>query len=271
MRLSDVLSKAPDTSKKQVENFLGYKDLSWGKHKNIKVGTVLRNHFCLTCREDRTFSSGETLTCIVTGNGAVSIDVPLRCPGCKNGAEAWFLIGCEDDLFSQAPEVYLERFTENWRDAANNTDLNIEHVDDLFERAQIAYDDGLGAGSMIYLRKIFEIATLQTAKSANIETVNSKKKRIPFKVLLKNVDKQCNIIPIEFSENGYLLFSELSEVIHGDSNEATALSKYVPCRQLVLGVVNNINNTEKMSRAAASLGWPENSKPVRVSVEGSVS
>lgn len=257
MRLSDVLNKAPDTSMSQVENFLGYKKLGWGKHKTIQVGQIVRNYLCLTCGDIRTYASGVDLSCLVTSDKSVSIDATLQCAVCKSSTEVWFLVGCDDDLFSPSPVVHLERFTENRRDAAGSVGIGTAHIDDLFERAQIAFDDHLGAGAMIYLRKIFEVTTLQAAEATGIATKGSKGRRKPFRDLLEEVDKESRIIPSEFSSNGYTLFSELSEVIHGDSAEAEALSKYKPCRRLVYGIVHNIRNNQEMAQAITSLGWNE--------------
>lgn len=256
MRLSEVLNAAPDTTSAQVENFLGYRKIAWGKHKLMTVGKVVRNHFCLSCGDIRSFVSSEVLSCLITAESAVSIDVALRCSGCESGAEAWFLMGCENDLYSQAPEVYLQRFTENRRDVAGSQGLVVEQIDDLLERAQIAFDDSLGAGAMVYLRKIFEVVTSQTANVAGLSTRRSNGKKKDFRTLLEEVDAASHIIPSEFSEDGYTLFSELSEVIHGESNELRALEKYDPCRRLILGIVNNIRNREELAEAITSLGWP---------------
>lgn len=259
MRLSEVLSKAPDTSPAQVENFLGPKRIGWGKHKNIQVGKVIRNYFCSPCGDIRTYVSGDILSCLVTGEQSVSIDATLRCVVCQASTEAWFLVGCDDDLFAPAPTVRLERFTENKRHKAGSAVPGAEHIDDLFGRAQIAFEDQLGAGSMIYLRKIFEMTTLQAAQATGIAIQGPKGGRKPFKTLLEAVDQQNQIIPPEFSRNGYRLFSELSEVIHGDSDEAEALIKYKPCRSLVFGIVNNIRNKQNMAQAEEQMGWHESS------------
>lgn len=257
MRLSEVLNKAPDTSETQVEGFLGAKKLGWGKHRGIEVGKVIRNHFCRKCNDMRSFISGDVLSCLMTGERSVSIDVTIRCAACESPMEAWFLVGCTGDFFSQTPVVHLERFTENRRDVAGSATSQTGQLDDLFERAQIAYDDRLGAGSMIYLRKIFEMVTSQAAAAAEIATVNSNGRRKTFKGLLKEVDTIKHIIPAEFSNNGYQLFSELSEVIHGESDEGLALTKYGPCRKLVFGIVANVRNNQEMAHAIASLGWDE--------------
>lgn len=269
MRLSEVLNRAPDTSAAQVEGFLGARRIGWGQHRSIEVGRVIRNYFCLSCGDLRTFVSGEKLSCLVTGALSVSIDAALRCSVCSATAEAWFLVGCEDDLFSQSPSVFLERYTENRRDSAGRG--NAEYVEDLLERAQIAFDDHLGAGSMIYLRKIFESVTTQAAQAVGISTTESNGWRKSFKALLRAVDAQSHIIPSEFSDNAYTLFSELSEVIHGDSDEILALSKYAPCRRLVIGIVNNIRDNREMAQAIASLGWVAGSTAPHVTVvEGGV-
>ena len=217
---------------------------------------VVRNHYCLSCGDTRSFvSGGKDFSCLVAGEDALSIDVALRCSGCESGAEAWFIVGCGEDLYSTAPEVYLQRFTENRRDVAGGHGLRVEQIDDLFERAQIAFDDRLGAGAMIYLRKIFEALTTQTAEALGVPTERENGRQRDFRSLLQDVDSQSRIIPLEFSENGYTLFSELSEIIHGDADELRALEKYEPCRRLILGIVNNIRNRDEFARAITSLGW----------------
>jgi len=185
---------------------------------------------------------------------SVSIDAALKCSACGSRTEAWFLVGCDDDIFGQAPTVFIERYTENRGDvAADGHETQI--VDDLLERAQIAHDDRLGAGAMVYLRKVFEVATVEAAKSVNVSTTNKTGHRKRFKDLLKEVDAVSDIVPREFSNDGYQLFSELSEVIHGSSGEAEALGKYLPCRRLVIGIVDNIRNNDEMARAVTALGW----------------
>lgn len=254
MRLSDVLGKAPDTAEMQVEAFLGPQRIGWGQHRNIQVGRVVRTLYCIPCRDTRTFLSGDKLSCLVTGVSTISVDVTLRCSACRSSTEAWYLVG-GDDLFSQSPIVHLERYTENRRNAATGVRLGDDAIDDLLERAQIAYGADLGAGAMVYLRKIFEIVTSQAAKAVGIDTKAPSGRRKTFKALLEEVDGQSHIVPSEFSSNKYRLFSELSTVIHGNADEAEALRNYAAFRRLVLGIINNINNNQEMARAVASLGW----------------
>lgn len=255
MRLSDVLSKAPDTTGAQVEGFLGTRRIGWGQHKKIRVGKVALNFFCRKCSDIRTFMSGDELSCLIAGERTVSIDVTLRCPICGSPVEIWFLVACDGDFYTHAPVVHLERYTENRRDSAGRVGVGSGQFEDLLERAQIAYENRLGAGSMIYLRKIYEAITAEVATVAGISTTRPSGARKPFRELLEEVDGQHHIIPPRFSNNGYRLFSELSEVIHGGSSEEVALLKYLPCRQLVFSVINNVQGDQAMARAIDALGW----------------
>ena len=258
MRLSEVLSKAPSSAAAQVENFLGSRRILWGKLKTLQVGKVIRNCYCYQCQEVRTFLSGDSLSCLVTGDDSVSIDVALRCSACGQPIEAWFLVKGDDDLFGQAPWVHLERYTENRRPgpvAGTDASPGPERLDELLERARIAFEAHLGAGAMIYLRKIYEIITSEAATAVGIPTRRADNRRKSFGSLLREVDEATHIIPAEFSANRYKLFSELSELIHGDASESEALARFEPCRQLVVGIISNIQNSRQMASAVAALGW----------------
>ncbi|MYR36929.1 hypothetical protein GTX14_08910 [Streptomyces sp. SID4944] len=69
------------------------------------------------------------------------------------------------------------------------------------------------------------------------------------------MNEERRIIPQRFSSNGYKLFGELSEIIHGNSTEEEALKKFEPCLQLVLGVVEEVNRDNVFAKAIDELGW----------------
>lgn len=255
MRLSDLLSRAPEQDEAQVEGFLGARRMGWGKHKVIEVGKVAINFKCKPCGDVRTYLSGDKLSCLVVGDRVVSIDACLRCPACNAVVEAWFLVVSRDNLYDQAPVVRLERYVENRRGVASRLGIGAGAFDDLLERAQLAYEQQLGAGSMIYLRKIFEALTLEVARVAGMPTTGNNGKRKPFRQLLEQVDAAHRIIPPAFANDGYHLFSELSEVIHGESTDEVALEKYLPCRSLIIGVINNVAGNNEMRQAIDALGW----------------
>ena len=254
MRLSDLLSKAPVSDEAQVERFLEVEEgasLRWGEHQSIEVGRVLLNFNCNACRDIRTFVSDENLSCLIVGERMVSIDAGLMCPGCDAVVEAWFLVVSREDLLAQAPTVRLERYVDNRRDVASRPGIGDQIFDSLLERARIAYEAHLGAGSMVYLRQAFELITRQVASAAGM-TIGERPR---FGPLLRQVDEEHRIIPRAFSDNGYQLFSELSEVVHGRSTEAIALAKYQPCESLVRGVLQNVASDQEMRLAIDQLGW----------------
>jgi hypothetical protein len=255
MRLSDVLSRAPNGTLAQVEGFLDDRPLKWGKHKKIKVGKVFHNFNCRQCEDQRTFESGDELYCLGLGDNAVSIDATLRCPSCRSSVEAWFLVGSDGDIFAHAPDVRVERYTENLREQADRIGTTTGQFSDLVKRAQLAYEAGLGAGSMIYLRKIFESITFEVAGIMDIAITRTNGKPRPFKELLEEVNEKRAIIPKRFSSDGYKLFSQLSDVIHGNSSEDEALEKFGPCRQLVLGVVEEVHRDNVFAKAIDELRW----------------
>ena len=111
--------------------------------------------------------------------------------------------------------------------------------------------------SIVYLRKIFEKITVQTANAVSIQVLKPNGRQRPFKELLEEVDKQCHIVPPEFSANGYRLFGELSDVVHGDFDEQLGLTKFEPLYRLVIGILENVRNREELSAAKKALGWSE--------------
>ncbi len=61
--------------------------------------------------------------------------------------------------------------------------------------------------------------------------------------------------PREFSANGYRLFGELSEIIHGEYNEELALQKYDSLYRLIVGILDNVKINKELMTAIGSLGW----------------
>lgn len=255
MRLSSVLSDAKVLRLSQVEPFMGKSSASWGSHRRIDVGTVTRQYYCTACESIRPFNSKKHLNCLVAGPDLVSIDVVLKCVDCMSTVENWFLLKCADDLFGQAPSVSLVYCNEHLGSSARTLDPNSGEMQDLLDRADLGRRVGLAAGSIVYLRKHFEITTHTAATGANVPLKNKKGGRRTFAEILREVDKEIKIIPDEFSQDGYRLFSELSEVIHGQADETAALSKFDALRRLVLGVYENVRNRAEFTQAARQLGW----------------
>ena len=253
MRLGEVLSKPPIIEYSQVDTFLQNKKGSTGQRVDLAVGNVMLNYFCSPCKDIRTFTSQGKLNCIFVNKAIVSIDCVLTC-SCGTYVTVWFLVESDDDICGYAPKVRILKRSEKLSSDVKTKGSRYGEFSVLLDMAERAYRDGLGAGSLVYLRKIFEMITEKTALETNI-TTTSKGKRRPFKDLLKEVDGQCSIIPEEFSANGYRLFGELSDVIHGEYDEDLGLRKFEPFHRLVIGILENVQNREEIRNACDELGW----------------
>lgn len=263
MRLSDILSKDISSEYEQVEGFLGNRRLKSGKSKKLEVGKVALNFHCVECSGQRTFYSNDELFCIGIDDNKISIDCVLTCPRCGASTQVWFLLESKlDDLIHGLyPYIKIIKKSEKLHD---NVKLNHELYGDFteaLEKSKRAARDGLGAGSLIYLRKIYESVTTQLAISENIPLTfidrNGTTRNKSFRNLLQQVDEQCQVIPREFSENGYQLFGDLSNIVHGEYDEEEALQKHSAFYRLVVGVLDNIKNNREIMEAIGTLGWTD--------------
>ncbi|WP_320129609.1 hypothetical protein [uncultured Sphaerochaeta sp.] len=257
MRLSDVLSRAPTLEFTQVEGFLGERKLATGRQRKIQAGNIALNFYCKKCMDSRTFYSGEEIYCIGVNEHLVSIDCVLRCH-CGSSVQAWFLVDCDGDISGIAPEIRILKRSEKLSSEVSIDEGRFGSFSLLIEKAQLAHREGFGAGAIVYLRKVFEQITAQTADATGIvyeKHANGNPKN--FFDLLRKVDEQCSIIPREFSANGYKLFQELSNIVHGENNEEQALVKYDSLLRLVIGILDNNKIKTELMAASGALGWDD--------------
>lgn len=254
MQLSDVLSKHPNKEYKQIDGFLINKKGMAGQKVDVSVGSVALNFYCKNCEDMRTFYSKPRLSCIFVNKNIVSINCVLACR-CGTSVPVWFLVESNNDITGLAPEVRIMKRNVMLSEQVTNSPGYGEYSV-LLDKAELAYNEGLGAGAIVYLRKVFEKITIQSAEAMNIEYSkhpggNPKN----FKDLLIKVDEQCSIIPAEFSANGYKLFQELSNVVHGEYDEKLGLDKFDSLHRLVIGILDNVNNHKEILEATTALGW----------------
>lgn len=255
MRLSDILSKNPIKDYMQIDGFLQGKKGNSGQSVDISIGKIGLNYFCTSCDDLRTFYSGDKLSIIFVKKNLISIDCVLTC-GCGKAIPVWFLVESKDDITGQAPYVKLVKKSDRLIDTTRVDIRRYGEFTKLLDKAEQAYNEEFGAGAIVYLRKIFEKITIESANVMDIEYKkyeNGNPKN--FSELLEKVDKKCNIIPIEFSKNGYKLFRELSEVVHGDYDEKMGLSKFDALYRLVIGILENVKNRKELLQAMEILEW----------------
>ena len=254
MRLSGLLSREPFKEYCQVDGFLDQK-LKCGKQRKIEVGRITLPFYCKICEDTLTFASvNENLICTGVNDRSVSIDTILKCPRCNAIVPVWFLIGSyEDAIAMQNPKIRILKRSYKLFD---NVDINKDkygNYSELLEKADRAYNDELGSGAIIYLRKVYEQIVTETAKVYGINMTTAKGYRRKFGDLLEEVNNEAAIVPIEFTKDKYTLFKSLSNVIHGEYNEEMALKQYPAFHRLVIGILDNINNNKELLEAVKEL------------------
>lgn len=254
-RLSEILSSGMSTEFKQVEGFLNNTKLRAGKNRKISVGEIALNFKCKNCNDIRTFYSSQDLYAIGVNEKTISIDCVVKCR-CGSSVQIWFLIESDVDIHSTAPTVRILKQSEKFSQTAMLIKDDYGDYTEYLEKAKKAARDGFGADAIVYLRKVFENITVQTANTvpiefAKYETGNPKN----FSNLLENVDEACSIIPKEFTSNRKKFFKELSGVVHGTYSEEEALLKFDAFYRLVVGVLDNIKNNQEIMEAIGTLGW----------------
>jgi len=277
MTLSRLLSKPQATDYQQVDTFWFSEELEEnedcesdnendeelpilvGQHISLDTGSISLNYYCTDCEDVRTFSSDKEqgLRGVVVNQRIISIDCILQC-NCCSVVHTWFLVEAECDFRNQSPRVRILHFRDK---LSQNVKLQPEQYGEFaewLEKAKQAHRDGLGSGAVIYLRKVFESITFNIAKINDIQLTKKKDgkggKR-SFYEILKEVDEKHSIIPSTFSGNGYKLFGELSEIIHGDRNEESALEYFGALYTLVTGVIDNIKQKEDLKDAVQKFNW----------------
>ncbi|MEG0900181.1 MAG: hypothetical protein RSF40_10800 [Oscillospiraceae bacterium] len=286
MRLSSILS---DSSKShgKVEAFINTDKyttfeeeaneditlISSGDFIEIQIGKINLSFFSTICKDSIIFASPKKLHCLIVNQQLISIDCELKCTDfdaendkcktCIPYVQAWFLVE-SDDIFANTPKVNLIK--QNYK-LPEHIRLPIETEDKFSEwlgKAEMAYKERLGAGAIIYLRSVFEKITHEVGLNAGVEIHKQNGKTKPFDQVLKAVDAQCSIIPAVYSQNGYDLFSKLSEIAHGNSDESTALKEYEALRRLVIGIIENvrkkneeIENNKEIQKALNAIGFIE--------------
>lgn len=253
MRLADILSKSPKKEFVQVDSFLLGKKGKVGQSVKINVGKIALNYYCKECEDIRTFYSKENLMINFVSNKIISLDCVLNC-GCGNAIPVWFLIESEENVTNQAPKVKILKKNEKLINTNNTKNLRYGKFTYLLDKAEQAYNEELGAGAIVYLRKVFEKITIDAANEIGIqyekyESGNPKN----FSQLLTKVDERCKIIPPEFSKDGYKLFKELSNVVHGEYDEKIGLEKFEALYRLVIGILENVKNHKEILNAMGKI------------------
>lgn len=288
MRLSSRLSDQ-DKNYGEVEAFIDHDKytsleeeeteettyVSSGDFIEIQIGTINLPFYSTICKDTNSFISPKKLHCLILNDKMISIDCQLKCTDfdvenlkCKNCnpyVQAWFLVEA-DDIFSNNPNINVIK--QNFR-LSENIKMPIEIKDKYthwLAKAEIAYNERLGAGAAIYLRSVFEVLVNEIGTENEIKKTFrnkwNKEQYKNFEQYLESVDKVCEIIPEQYRENGYALFRKLSNIAHGNCEEDIAIKEYKALRLLVIGIVENvkkkkdeIRNNAEIQKALEKIGF----------------
>lgn len=271
MDLSKILRKRPTEVFQQVDTFwfpeekeeYEYSEenecdntLLIGQNISVEADQVSLNYFCIECDDLRTFSSNkeEGLRGVIVSNQVISIDCILQC-NCGAIVHTWFLVEAEEDIRYQSPKVRILHFREKLTDKVNIQFEQFGEFSEWLEKAKRANRDGLGSGGVIYLRKVYESIIYNIAIANNIPITDNKGTRLGFRGILKKVILMHPIIPSDFSENGYDLFGQLSEIIHGDGSEEEAFKYFDELYTLVTSIIIEMNQKEELRKALKKFHW----------------
>lgn len=260
MRLGDYLSREHSVQYEQVEKFIEGRIPALGRPRKINIGQIARNFLCKKCDDIRTFMSSDNIQMIRITDSMISIDVRLACPACHESVAVWFLVDIDGDIASLAPKVRLLKRNVKYTDSVSPPKDKYGEYSESLTKADIAFQEGLGAGAVVYLRKIFENVMNEVADKNGINILNRNGGKLPFKTALDRVCARVDFIPQEFSNDGYKLFGELSNLVHGEFDEQEALTKYPALSRLVVGVLEKQKNREEIDTAKTLLGWNTDSE-----------
>lgn len=267
MRLSDILSKEPLPDFVSIDNFAPKSSAIIGNSYKIDVGKVFLNQKCNNCNQVHQFYSDKILYFMPINDELISIDCRLTCQYCqKTSVPVWFLVQIEGMSITKSgksvsfmPNSKVRLLHRHFKYSSEVEPEPLKYkkeYSDLLIKADQAYYNGLGAGALVYLRKLYEKVTVDVAKNNGIQYLDKNNRIVNFRELLTRVDRQCSIIPQEFSANGYKLFGELSDIVHDSSiDEKIGIKKYTSLRRLIIGILDNIIDKEELSAATQELAW----------------
>lgn len=259
MRLSRVLSNEPSENFDEVDGFLPQKVLKKGAQRKVDIGNVALEFFCEECTQMRTFRSRKASYCLGIDKKFVSVTSLLACTQCEQKEVlVWFLLEGKGSLHVPSPSVKIVKRGIKLFSGVKFSKKSYDELSELFNKAEACYYEELGFGAVMYLRIILEKIINQVADTLEISRRGKKGGFMRFRTILDKVDSKQSILPVHLRKDGYRLFSEMSEIVHGRSTEEEALRKFNSLKELVNSVLKTVEVNEITSEAIEKLGWKFN-------------
>jgi hypothetical protein len=185
--------------------------------------------------------------------------IKLTCPVCDSRIYLAFAVGTESRTIAEGSKSIKTNFYQVIKIGEYpNQDLSrllilakyqarfpVEY--DLLVKAVKSYQLGLGAGAMVYIRKAYESLLFGILDEASIPRPKT------FKDTLELADNTKHIVPAVLTDKAYGLFGEISDVVHGDAEDADGITKYEDLRDVFLLILDNIIEQERTATIAARI------------------
>lgn len=226
-------------------------------NKKIEIGKIALNFHCGYCKGMRTFISENHVYCVGVDNNKISIDANLTCTTCEKNIESWFLLKSRNEIYSIVPEVRIVTRSLRIPEEVKLQNKYTDKIENFLLKSKLSYDQGLGIASITYLRIIFEEIIKEIAIEKSV--ISNIRERKSFKKILEEVNDLTNIIPKEFFNRGYKLYSLLSEVIHGNITDNEVLDKYYDYKKLVESILDSAISNKELNVIVERLNLSEDS------------
>lgn len=187
-----------------------------------------------------------------------AITVQLSCPSCKSKVYLCFHIETKSHFDKKTMATHIDEICITKIGEYPNQETSrlqsLSKYQACFPRehgfmvkAEQAFYADLGAGAVVYLRKAYEVLIYEILNDMEITRPSQ------FRQALEAVDKAANIIPIELKDRAYGLFGEMSDAVHGETEDLFGFSKYEPLRDVFKMILNNIMTKREQEALAASI------------------
>lgn len=116
--------------------------------------------FCKKCNKMQSFCLYNPIKpcsvhCIGINEKLISIDCVLTCLFCESSIPVWFLVESENEIHSLNPKVRIIKYSDKLSEGVSYRPTS-KYIE-LFDAADRAYREGLGAGAIIFYHHLMNL------------------------------------------------------------------------------------------------------------------
>jgi predicted RNA-binding Zn-ribbon protein involved in translation (DUF1610 family) len=187
-----------------------------------------------------------------------TITAQLTCPTCGELVYICYLVEEHvhfntQQLYNEIEEYRVQKIGEYPNQEASRLLVLSKYAQcfpaeyDSLSQAERAYNASLGTGAIVYIRKAYETLLCGIIDKANIQRPTN------FRDTLRKANETEHIVPAVLTDKAYGLFGELSDIVHGDTDDSIGMERYKDFRDVFLLILDNIMEQERMAEVAVSI------------------